>query len=111
MRKAKFYIIDGRPMEECYRLDMLLEYHAKEGDTLIEMEQDKGSGFFFCTTFFDCYESGDGCGKDCVGYNPRNGKSGYCKNARIPYRPTDRKFLLKNGKLEPIEKILTNKAQ
>ena len=43
----------------------------------------RNTGFFWCREFGDIFECGT-CGKDCKSYDPRNGKSGACKDFRLP---------------------------
>ena len=54
---------------------------------VIEAIQEKRTGFFYCKYFGEIGEVGEGCGKICTAYNPRNGKSGRCKHSSIPYSP------------------------
>ena len=58
-------------------------------------------GFFYCSLYqLPTITDDDVCGKQCEGYQPRNGKSGICRHWRHCYEPGDEYTLNVNGKLE-----------
>jgi len=63
-----------------------------------EAERMVGSGYFFCNYFDEIGEVGDGCGKSCEGYEPRNKIKGICKHSIPTYEQTDKMIMLKTNK-------------
>ena len=60
---------------------------AKEEDREIivyECKQNKESKYMFCNLLGDVGERGN-CAEFCIGYRPRNGKSGNCKHNKPVY--------------------------
>jgi hypothetical protein len=76
--------------EFCHPKQVLL---ANGVTVAFEAKPVKGTGFFFCNEFQQVGEVGN-CGRDCLMYNPRNGKNGICKHYRGVYEP-DKKVELK----------------
>ena len=67
---------------------------------LIEAEIDYKLGYFYCSELDEIGESGEGCGKECKYYNPRNGKNGRCRFHKNTYSETEKIKVLKlNTKL------------
>lgn len=62
---------------------------------LFEAEIDYNTGYFWCEMFHEIGESGEGCGKMCEKYKPRNGKNGRCKFHKNTYSQTDKIKILK----------------
>lgn len=84
--------------EFCYELKTIIK-EAKELGLkkveVIEAEADTGIGFFYCDMFNFCGEVGEGCGKECEAYKPRNGKNGRCVHSGHCYSRTDKKRTIK----------------
>lgn len=87
---SKYYFQSGD--ESCYPL----AYHRQCMDdwglqelTVFEAKVERGTGYFFCKEFSDVGEVGEGCGKGCSKYTPRNGKNGICKHYGNVYEQTD----------------------
>lgn len=56
--------------------------------------REHGTGMFWCTEYGEFGETGDGCGKSCDAYSPRNGKNGSCRYSRVPMTGTGEKRTL-----------------
>lgn len=84
--------------EHALNLSSWKEY-AKENNIkemeLFEAEVDYNTGYFWCDIFWEIGESGEGCGKMCEKYIPRNGKNGRCRFHKNTYSQTDKIKLLK----------------
>ena len=76
-----------------YHLDFMKENEIKEME-VFEAEIERGTGFFYCREFMQIGEIGEGCGKSCDKYSPRNGKSGICKHSGNVYEQTEKKKVL-----------------
>lgn len=78
MPKKYFHNNDS---EFCYQKEYFREFvDPKTG--ILEVFEAKiltGTGFFFCQELELVGESGDGCGRECIYYEPRNGKNGRCR--------------------------------
>lgn len=96
---AKFYFSSHEP-EHCYpkqyHLDFMKENRIKEM-TVFEAKAEIGSDMFFCKELMEvgAKGEGDGCGKMCQHYKPRNGKSGRCIHSGHVYEQTDKSITLK----------------
>lgn len=81
MKKQKLYF-RSEDDEYCYSLDYHLEIAKQDGLTEVELFEaipDRDHGW--CGLFGGVLITGESeCGKVCDGYDPRNGKSGICKN-------------------------------
>jgi len=75
-----------------YHLDYMKENDIKEME-VFEAKIEYVKGFFFCKEFGSMGEVGEGCGKICIEYSPRNGKSGRCKHSGHLYSPGKSKIL------------------
>ena len=64
--------------EESYFQQLMKEKSLKEIE-VYEAIPEKIEGLFYCKEFQEFGETGEGCGKTCDKYTPRNGKSGCCK--------------------------------
>jgi hypothetical protein len=67
-----------------------------ESLVLYKAELDTKSWHFYCTQFGSVGSVGEGCGKECEKYSPRNGKSGRCRFSNNCYLETDKKIVLTN---------------
>ena len=80
--KHQFYFEDSHD-ENCYSLDYFIEKAEEEIKELILYPAipERISGTFWCKMHAFCGDdTTDTCGKQCKEYDPRNGKSGCCKN-------------------------------
>jgi len=71
----------------CFDLRSHVEDARREGLTeirLLEAVPEKVSGMFWCKAVDAVGEDGE-CGRQCQHYDPRNGKSGICKEKSILY--------------------------
>ncbi len=83
---ARYYFDQNKEM--CYTLDYWLE-HMRHCDIAelkaFEAIPEYGSGFFFCSYYGTIGEVGEGCGKICKAYLPRNRKNGRCRYSNYTY--------------------------
>ena len=56
---------------------------------IFEAKRSLGESYFWCTINQEIGETGQGCGKSCEDYKPRNGKNGRCCHAGSCYEPTE----------------------
>ena len=42
------------------------------------------TGFFYCAEYAQMGEVGEGCGKECFAYKPKNGVKGVCSHFKVP---------------------------
>ena len=82
---AKYYFGDDE--ERCYTLDYFLEQLDDVNPEIIVWPAVimTGHDFFYCQEFGGVGEVGEGCGKDCNKYQPRNGKNGRCRHSANCY--------------------------
>ena len=103
--KEKMYLIDGDT--ECYPIDEILDKMADEDleELTVELaEKEKHPDEFWCMCDNEAYPFGCGiCGKGCINYEPRNGKSGICRHRGYTYIPTKEYILNINGELKEKE--------
>jgi len=59
-----------------------------------EAKIEHNTGYFFCRHFLEVGEVGQGCGKRCKQYKPRNGKNGRCINSANVYEHTDKSIII-----------------
>ena len=74
--------------ENCHSIDYF--YDMMRLEELSEMEVFEAkieykTGFFWCNKFWELGEVGEGCGKICKEYKPRNGKNGRCVHSGPVY--------------------------
>jgi hypothetical protein len=80
--KKQYYFLNEYS-EICYTKSYFDEYMKDNGIDQVKVFEaipDKTSGVFWCKC--DCFcgdDSSESCGKQCLNYSPRNGKSGCCK--------------------------------
>lgn len=89
---AKFYFREDND-ERCYLKKQIIEDMKEEGIIelkIFEAEINIGEGFFYCSKIGDAGEVGEGCGKFCKDYKPRNGKNGRCVHSGYCYDKTDK---------------------
>lgn len=73
--------------------DMMADDKLKERE-VFEAKRMTGEGIFWCKVHYEVGEVGEGCGKSCDEYKPRNGKSGRCVHSGYCYTPA-KKVLIK----------------
>ena len=96
---SKYYFRKDREDEGCYSLSFLRNKMKDEELSelvLYEAKIERNSGYFWCREFQEVGEVGEGCGKECNKYSPRNGKSGRCRYSANLYEQTNRIKILKN---------------
>ena len=86
--------------EECFSKEYfegLMEYEGWDEMTLFKAKRQNINGFFWCNYYSNVGDKSEGgCGFQCKGYKPRNGKSGCCKHYSLKlYEPTDETLTLK----------------
>jgi len=85
--------------EYCYSLDYYRSY-MKENDikemVVFRAKMLTREPYYFCKFFGEVGEVGEGCGKQCSEYIPRNGKNGRCTYSKNCYAPTDEFIILTN---------------
>ena len=91
--------------EYAYNLKYILAKMKEDGITELKVfkaEREIGTDYFFCRAIDEVglkYPKGDGCGRWCPDYIPRNGKNGCCKHRGFCYEKGDEFILNINGKL------------
>ena len=73
----------------CYTLDYFIEQldEVNEEITVYPAVMMTGESFFYCRKFSEVGGVGEGCGKICETYKPRNGKNGRCVHSKNCYEP------------------------
>jgi len=107
MKRTKLYFSD---IEEdmAYTVEYLIcemkERNISELNVFIA-EREIGVDHFFCKAIGKSGLKGEGCGKECDMYWPRNGKNGCCRHWGFCYIP-GREFVLSiNSKLNKVDAI------
>jgi len=85
-RKLYFTGVDG---ENCYPLDYFREQLDEYNKEIVvyPAKMIVGESFFWCKEFGEVGDVGEGCGKCCEKYAPRNGKNGRCRHSMNCYEP------------------------
>jgi len=95
---TKYYFI-GEGDELCYNLARVKnEFYGETSAEVYEAIPVKMDNIFYCRFFNTCGEKGcdfDKCGKECIEYDPRNGKSGCCKHYSKRFYEPGNKITLK----------------
>lgn len=79
--KTKYYF-ENEDAENCYTEDEFqdrMKFNELTEMTVLEANPANGSEYIYCKESGSVGEKHD-CGKQCPDYEPRNGKSGMCKN-------------------------------
>ena len=87
--KARYYFSDMDDAS-CYELDVIYEQMGEQGFdelTIFPAKMITGQGFYWCSFFHEVGEVGEGCGKQCEEYKPRNEKNGRCRYSKNCYEP------------------------
>ena len=93
----KYYFEKG-DCELCYTKQHFMEVMEERGITEIEVFPaiiEYGTDYFYCQEHGESGMSGEGCGKFCDFYKPRNGKNGRCRHHSNCYTPADKSVILK----------------
>ena len=96
MGKYRYYFEVGN-WENCFDLDYYKDriIDGEKSIDLVGAVIDYGGDSLWCVTQGEMIERGDNdCGKMCSFYQPRNGKSGMCKEARNGYTYNGESFTL-----------------
>ncbi len=95
MARYYFATTDG---ENCFPIDHFRDEMRQQGITEMQVYPAKiqiGEDYFFCQEFGEPGLKGEGCGKDCESYDPRNGKNGRCRYSANCYEPEDKPVTIK----------------
>jgi hypothetical protein len=90
---AKFYFREDNEEDGAYLKKQIIEDMKEEGIAelkIFEAQRMTGIGYFYCTELMEVAEVGEGCGKFCKDYKPRNGKNGRCRFSGFCYEPIDK---------------------
>jgi hypothetical protein len=82
----------------CETISSIKEEMKEQGIAEMDVFEAKieyGNGYFYCREFGDIGEVGEGCGKMCDKYSPRNGKNGRCRFSGHTYEQTEIKRTIK----------------
>jgi hypothetical protein len=96
---GKFYFRVGDE-EYCYTKKYWKEFmkeNSLDSIELVEAKRDCGNEYFYCRFHHEVGMVGEGCGKQCDAYKPRNGKNGRCVHSGYCYETTENKIILKQG--------------
>jgi hypothetical protein len=80
-KKPKYYFLT-EDCENCHTIEHFMDMAKEQGLTTLELYEavpDKIEGFFWCNAEGVLTENAY-CGKECIDYLPRNGKSGICRH-------------------------------
>ena len=80
---------DGNEEGCCYPLDYFKEQLDENNPeiTVYPAVMLRGEQVYYCSKYQEVGEVGDGCGKICKEYKPRNGKNGRCIHSNNCYEP------------------------
>ena len=110
MKKKKRYAYD--PYDEgqhAYTIEGMIEKMKEDGASEMKIQEVKlsyGIHVHYCKKDHEIIETGldESCGKECPNYQPRNGKSGYCRWARRCEEAFGPEYILNtNGELKEIK--------
>jgi len=94
---SKYYFSDNDE-ETCYTIaghkQQMIDNNEVER-IVFEAKISDEKGFFYCKVMGEIGEVDGTCGKDCIMYIPRNGKSGICTSYRKLYAQTDKSRTIK----------------
>lgn len=96
MSKEKFYFREDDD-ERCYLKKDIIEDMRDGGITSLKIFEAKrmtGESYFWCSLNQEVGEVGQGCGKYCSQYKPRNGKNGRCRFSSHCYEQTDKSITI-----------------
>lgn len=92
---SKYFFLT-KDAQSCYTKDWIVDQIRAQGFDELKVftaQRETNVPYFFCSYFGETGEVGEGCGKECSAYDPRNGKSGICKHYRNCYTP-DKEVLI-----------------
>ena len=90
MNKPQYFISDELSEERCYTLEgirVLMQDEGYKTLTVYPAKIEYGMPYFFCSFYGEIGGVGEGCGKLCDEYKPRNGKNGRCRHSKNCYEP------------------------
>ena len=92
------YYFEKIDSEKCYNKNYFIEL-MKDND-ITEMEVypaiiEYDTDYFWCAEFEEACEKGEGCGRWCEEYKPRNGKNGRCISHKNCYEQAEKPITLK----------------
>jgi len=91
---------ETKDSEICHNIEYFYDMMRLEELTEMEVFEAKvefGTGLFWCNKFREVGEVGEGCGKMCKEYKPRNDKNGRCIHSGNVYECCEKvKIKLKN---------------
>lgn len=82
----------------CYTKKQIIEDMKEAGINelkIFEAKRTTGEEYFWCTAKQEVGEVGNGCGRFCSLYNPRNGKNGRCRFSAYCYEPINKSITVK----------------
>ncbi len=96
MSNEKLYFERNSDMEYSYTLKHFIEKRIEsESDIFLELAKTEfHNGLYFCTEYGEVGEVGEGCGKYCSHYSPRNNKNGRCRFSKNTQTGSGKIFLL-----------------
>lgn len=97
--KERLFFYKNGDYETCFNLDYFTSRSLDDKSTfeIIGAKIQYGSGCYFCSFHGEVGEAGDGCGKSCKEYTPRNGKNGRCKHSNNCYSPEGETYIIESG--------------
>ena len=94
----KYYFEHADGDDNCFTKDHFMEVMDELGITEMEVFPAKviyGEEYFWCHAIGEPGMKGEGCGRFCSDYKPRNGKNGRCVHSGHCYEPADESIILK----------------
>ncbi len=82
------YYFGPEEAESCFSVEYWEDYmneHGLNEITLFRAIRETGTGYFYCKHYQEIGEVGEGCGKMCKAYSPRNKKNGRCRHSGYLY--------------------------
>jgi hypothetical protein len=95
---SKFYFREDID-ECCFTKKQIIEDMKEECISelkIFEAMRVTGESYFWCSINQEVGEKGEGCGRLCKQYKPRNGKNGRCRYSSYCYEHTDKSQILKS---------------
>ena len=94
---SKFYFRETE-QERCYTMDSIkniMKFHGCKEQKVYKAKMSKNHDYFYCREFSEVGEVGEGCGRECEKYSPRNGKNGRCRYSANLYEPVGEPITVK----------------
>jgi hypothetical protein len=83
--------------ERCFLKKDIIQDMKEDGIAelkIFEAKITKGEPYFYCSVSQEIGEVGEGCGKFCNDYKPRNGKNGRCRFSSHCYEKINKEEIL-----------------